>query len=49
MYQKILFERLNHLSEIVIKQRVGMYMKGSEIGNMSPEEVGDVLDKRQDK
>lgn len=33
MYQKILFERLNHLSEIVIKQRVGMYMKGSEIGN----------------
>lgn len=31
--QKILFERLNHLSDIVIKQRVGMYMKGSEIGN----------------
>lgn len=31
--QKILFDRLNHISDIVIKQRVGMYMKGSQIGN----------------
>lgn len=32
MSQKILLDRLDHISEIVMKQRVGMYKVGSKVG-----------------